>query len=157
MEKTCLDRVQVWGIFWQEDQLGTGRSNEASDGGAFVAAKVVHDNDVSGVQRREQDFFDIDLETLAIDRAVEYPRRINPIMAQGGHEGHCFPMSVRNLGFKPLTAWRPSSQRGHVCLGPCFIDEDQSIKCDLALVFFPLFSPASDIRSILFAGKYGFF
>jgi len=41
--KELFDRVQVGGVFWQEEQLGVDRTDELTNGFALVAAEVVHD------------------------------------------------------------------------------------------------------------------
>jgi hypothetical protein len=66
--KGMFDWVWVGGAFWQEEQLGTGGAGEPADRFALVTAEVIHDHDVAGAQRRDQDLFDIDLEGLAVDR-----------------------------------------------------------------------------------------
>src|ERR1700756_3135116 len=77
-------------------------------------------------------------------------------MAQRRHKGHCLPVAVRNLGFEPLAARRPTPQRRHIGLGPGLIDEDQALGRDPGLIFFPLLAPAGDVRAVLLAGKHGF-
>jgi hypothetical protein len=46
-----------------------------------VAAEIVHDDDVAGAKRWDEDFLDIGLKALAVDRAVKKPRGIDPVMA----------------------------------------------------------------------------
>src|SRR5262245_14906929 len=65
----------------------------------------------AGAQRRSEHVFDISLETFAVDRAVEDARRVYACAAQGGHEGQCFPMVIRNLGMEPFAAPAPSPKR----------------------------------------------
>ena len=36
-----FDGVQVGGVFWQEDELGTGRTTDLTYGFASVAAEIV--------------------------------------------------------------------------------------------------------------------
>jgi hypothetical protein len=52
----------------RKEQLGAGGADEPADRFALVTAEVIHDHDVAGAQRRDQDLFDIDLEGLAVDR-----------------------------------------------------------------------------------------
>ena len=76
-----FDRVEVWRVFGQEEKLGTGRANELAYGFAFVTAEIVHDHDVTGMKRWDEDLFDIGLEALAIDGTVEQPWSVDPVMA----------------------------------------------------------------------------
>ena len=66
-----LDRVQVRRVFRQEEELGAGGANELAHGFGFVAAEIVHDDDVAGMKRGSEDLLDIGPEALAIDWAVE--------------------------------------------------------------------------------------
>ena len=68
-----FDRVQIGGIFRQEDQLGAGGTDELTHGVAFVAAEIVHDDDVAGFQGGDENRLDIGSEALAVDRAIEKP------------------------------------------------------------------------------------
>src|SRR5580765_8316873 len=76
-----FDRVEVWRVFGQEEKLGTGRANELAYGFAFVTAEIVHDHDVTGMKRWDEDLFDIGLEALAVDGTVEQPWSVDPVMA----------------------------------------------------------------------------
>src|SRR6266700_1539965 len=66
-----LDRVQVRRVFRQEEELGTGRANELPYSLSFVTAEIIHDDDVAGTKRGDEDFFDIGPEALTIDWTVE--------------------------------------------------------------------------------------
>ena len=66
-----FDRVQVWRVLRQKEQLGAGRANEPAHGGALMAAEIVHDDDITGPKRGKQDLCDIGSEGVAIDGGVE--------------------------------------------------------------------------------------
>jgi transposase len=53
------DRVQIGRIARQEEQFGAGGADQASDGLAFVAAQIVHDDDVAGSERGHEELLDI--------------------------------------------------------------------------------------------------
>jgi hypothetical protein len=57
-----------------------------------VVSEIVHDDDVTAIQGREQHLLDIDCEPLTVDRAIENPRRLDPIVAQRGQEGCGLPV-----------------------------------------------------------------
>ena len=69
--KDLFDGVQVGRIFRQEDQLGAGRADEPANDFTLVAAEIVHDDDVAGMKRGDEDLFDIGPEALPVDRTVE--------------------------------------------------------------------------------------
>src|SRR5664280_2382499 len=66
-----LDRVQVWRVFRQEEELGAGRADELAYGFGFVTAEIVHDYDVAGMKRGDENLFDIGPEALPVDGTIE--------------------------------------------------------------------------------------
>ena len=152
-----FDRVEIGGVFGQEEQLGAGGADRLAYGLAFVTAEIVDDDDIAGLQGGDENLLDVSAEARAIDGAVEHPWGIDTIMAQGGQEGHGLPAALRNLGVEPLTARRPPPERRHVGLGPGLVDEDQALRRDAVLILDPLCPPAGDVGAILFAGVHGFF
>lgn len=52
-----------------------------SNGLAFVASQIVHDDDIARGKRRDEGLFDIGTEADTIDRSVEHNRCIDPVMA----------------------------------------------------------------------------
>jgi hypothetical protein len=71
--ENLFDGVQVGRIFRQEDQLCAGCTDEPADGFTLVATEIIHDHDVTGTQRRDENLFDIGLKPFAVDRAVDKP------------------------------------------------------------------------------------
>src|ERR1700681_206054 len=111
-----------------------------------MAAEIVHNDDVTRLQGREENSLDVNCEALTVDRAVENPWCLDPIAAQCGQEGCGLPVSVRDLGREAGAARCPAAQGGHVGLGPGLVDEDQTLRIDLTLILLPLRAPAGDIR-----------
>lgn len=122
-----------------------------------MAAKIVQDDDVAGTKRGHQDPLDVGSKALSIDRGVEDPWRVDPIMAQGSQKRHGFPAAAGDLGLEPRAPRCPSSKRRHGGLGPGLIDENQALRGDPPLILCPLRPPAGDVGTILFAGGHGFF
>jgi len=58
-----------------------------------VAGQVVKDDDVAGVQARGQLGFDVAREHLGIDRAVDDPGRVEPVVSGRGDEGLGSPVA----------------------------------------------------------------
>ena len=152
-----FDRVQVGGVFWQEEELGAGGADERPHRLAFVATEIVHDDDVTFAQRGQEDLLDIGSKALAVDRPLKQPRCIDAVMAQGGQEGRGLPVAVRDLGDETLAAWRPSPQRRHVGLGPGLVNEDQAFRLDATLILCPLRPSARDVGTIAFPSHHAFF
>lgn len=155
--KDLFDGVEVWTVGRQEQQPGSSAADSLSHSGPFVAAQIVHDDDISGGERRYQALLDIIGEDLAVDWLVEHARCIDPVASQGCEERHRAPMPVRHLGMEPLSARRPSAQRGHVRFCPGFIDEDETRRIKSTLILLPLLASARDFWPQLFGGKNAFF
>jgi hypothetical protein len=123
-----LDWLQVGAIGRQEPEP----CPRGPDCGGHVTAKVVQDDDIAGMQRGDQHLLDISAEDVRVDRAVEDLGRVDPVMAQRSEEGHGIPVAKRGLGEHAMTALTPASQRSHVGLGPCLVNEDKVWRINLA-------------------------
>jgi hypothetical protein len=64
---------------------------------------------------------------------------------------------VGNLGQKPVAAWCPAAQTGHVGFGPGLVDEDQPSRIKPALIGFPACASSGDVGTILLGGEQCFF
>lgn len=155
--KDLLDGIEIGRVWRQEDQPGAGGPDGFADGRAFVAAQIVHDDDVAGQEGRHEELLDIGSEGLAVDRAIEDARRVDPVMAERGQEGQRLPMPEGCLGDELLAPGRPAADRRHVRLGPGLVDEDEAPGVNPALICLPLCPPPRDCRPILFDGEQCFF
>ena len=85
MRKKCLILAKTCSIGFrsgeQEEKLGPGRANELAHRFGFVTTEIVHDHDVAGAKRGDEDLLDIGPEALAVDRTVEEPWSVDPVMA----------------------------------------------------------------------------
>jgi hypothetical protein len=144
-----LDGVQVGRVFGQEEEAGAGRPDGAPYRLALVRAEIVHDDDVAGRKRRDEDLVEVEPEGLAIDRPVEQPWRLDPVVPQGGQEGHGLPAAMGHLGRQALAARRPAPQRSHVGLGPGLVDEDEAGGIDEPLPRRPLGPSARHVGAVL--------
>jgi hypothetical protein len=152
-----FDRIEVGAVGWKEQEPCTSTSDDGAHSVAFVAAKVVHDDDVAWSETWEKDLLNIGLEQVAIDRTIEYARCGDSIAAQGSQEGHGFPVPLRHIGLQPFAFPAPAADRRHVGLGPGLIDEDQSRGGNQGLIFLPPIASSGDVRPLPFAGVICFF
>jgi hypothetical protein len=60
-------------------------------GWPFVAAEVIHDDDITRGERRHEDLLDVSQKTEAVDRPIEHAGRVDPVVAQRGQEGERSP------------------------------------------------------------------
>ena len=126
LAKTCSNRVEVRTIGRQEEQLGAGGADGASHCLSFVTAEIVDDDDVAGLECRNQELLDVSEEAFAIDRSVDHARGIDTVVAKCGEEGQRPPAAMRNLRDQSFAARRTTVGARHVGLGPSLVDKDKA-------------------------------
>jgi hypothetical protein len=152
-----LDRVEVRRVLGQEEELGTGGPESLTDGAAPMGSEIVHDDDVAWSQGRDEDLVDVLAEGLAIDRALDEPRRLDAIMPKGSEEGHGRPAAMWHLRREALATRAPAAQRRHIGLGPGLVDEDETGGIDPILVGLPLLASSRHVGTIALAGDQRLF
>lgn len=152
-----FDWIEIRGIFGEEKEPGTGCADGLANSFALVAAQIVHDHDIAGLKGRHKHLFDIDEEAFAVDGAVEQPRCLDAVVAQGGDEGRGLPVPKRHLRLQPLAFGRPAAERRHIRFGPGLVDENQPAGIDQSPIFDPLQSAAGDIWAIPLTGDQRLF
>lgn len=152
-----LDGVEVGRILGQEEQPGAGRFDGVADGLGFVAAEIVHDDDVAGSEGRHQLLVDVGAEALAVDRAVEDAGSGQAITAKCPEEGQGTPAAVRREAAQPPTFRAPAAQGRHVGADPGLVDEDEAFGVEPALPGLPASTPAGNVRPTLLKSEQRFF
>jgi len=103
-----LDRIEVGGIGRQEEELGASGAYGGADGPAFVAAQIVHDDDVTWLEGRDQELADVGQEACAVDRTVEDAGSGDAVVSQGCQEGQRLPVPVKHFGRQRCAALGPA-------------------------------------------------
>ena len=122
-----------------------------------MAAEIVHDDDVAGLENGNELLLDIGAEAFAVDRSVEDARGGEPVAAQRAEEGQRAPVAVRRKAAQALALRPPAAQRGHVGLDPGLVDEDQAPGIEAGLPGPPALPPARDVGAGLLKGEQRFF
>ena len=68
-----------------------------------VNARIVHEYDVTLLQSRREELFDVGLERFAIHGAFEHKGCSHTVVTQCGDEGNGLPISVKHFLDEPLT------------------------------------------------------
>jgi hypothetical protein len=144
-----LDRIEVWGIRRQVEQLGASGFDRLADARSFVAAEVVHDDDVAWLQLGRQHLLDISLEGDAVDRPIENQGCHHPCRAQAGNEGRGLPVGMRDGGTQALTPGSATVRSGHLGRGPGLIDKHQAFGIEVELPFEPVPASFQDVGPLL--------
>src|SRR5580658_673663 len=98
--------------------MGPSLADCSPDGSALVAAEIVHDHDVAGVQSGHQRILDVGAEHNTVDRPVEEDGSCDAVLSKCCQEGQGLPFAKGRLGEKPLTASTAPTARCHVSLSP---------------------------------------
>ena len=114
----------------------------------LVTGQVVHDHDVTWPEFGHQHLFDEGFEDIAVDGAVHDRRAAHAGDAQCGDQGRGLPMAVRRFVDQSLASRGTAAQASHVCLGPCFIDENQPFGVDRRLLLLPGRATLRHVRTV---------
>ena len=122
-----------------------------------MAAEIVHDDDVAGLQNGDELLLDISAEAMTVDRSIEDARRSEPVAAQSAEEGQRAPVSVRSIPSQAFALRSPAAQRSHVGLDPGLVDKDQLCGIEALLQGPPSLEPAHHVGARLLKREQRFF
>jgi hypothetical protein len=157
LAKGLLDRIEVGRIGRQVPQPRAGLSDQLSDGGGFVAAQIVHDDNVARFQDGHELLLDVSSKAHTIDRPIEDAWPDQLIVAQSANEGQRAPVPMRSEALQALAFRPPASQRRHIGFDPGFIDEDQAPRIEAGLPRSPTLALTGNVGTRLLKGKQCFF
>lgn len=83
-----------------------------------MARKIVHDEDVAGVQFEHQHRHYIYFKPITIDRSVQPYRRDHSCPALASHQRRRFVMTMREAKAQPLAFGATTMAAGHVGYSP---------------------------------------
>lgn len=144
-----LDGVEIRTVWRQEHQPRTGGLDQRLCRRAFVAGKVVEDDDVTWFQCRDKHLADIGLEPRAIDRPIDDQRRNHSGVAQARDQRRRLAVTVRDCHPQPLTFGASSVGARHIGRRPCFIDEDEAGRIKIELLVKPTLALLQNVRTAL--------
>lgn len=152
-----FDRIEVGGIGRQEPKPCAGRCDDLTDGGRFVAAEIVHDDNVARLEDGHELLLDIGAEALAIDRPVEDAGCGELVATQCAQECQRAPVTMRGKGAQAFALRTPAAQRRHVGLDPGLVDEHQPSGIETSLPCLPALTSAGNVGAGLLKGEQRFF
>ena len=96
LEDSCVRRQPPDGPTSQtREQEARTKSLDAPPGlYTLVAAEIVHDDDIAGLERRNEHPLHIGVEDDAVHGCVDHERCGDTVMAQAGDESGCLPVPV---------------------------------------------------------------
>lgn len=144
--------IEVGRVGGQELDARADGLDELESGLVFVGAKVVHDDDVAGAQRRQEHFANIGAKDFRIGCSFDGHRGRRPVQAKGGDHRRRAPVPVRSAADQPLAASTAPAQAGHVRFCRRLVDEDEPGRIESALPPTPPLARPLDIDPVLLAG-----
>ena len=109
-----LNRIEVWRVGGQEEELGFGRADGGANGAALMAAEIVHNDDVARREDGHENLLDISAEACAIDRSVDDGGRGEPVAPQRRQESERLPFAERRFGDEARASSASAMGAGHV-------------------------------------------
>lgn len=132
-----FDRVEVGRVGRQVAERRAGLFNEFPYTVHFVSSQIVHDDQLTGLQLRTQDVFEISTEDISVGGRFD------------GHRGHpagntdcsqdcqCAPAAGRNSFFDARAVPRTSITPGHLRGDAALVNEDELRRIDLSGFLLP--------------------
>ena len=108
-----LDRIEVRRIGWQVKQPCACGLDRFTYPLHLVGAEIIQHDDVTWLEGRRQNLFDIGEEGIAVHRAVDNAWCSKRRGAQARNKGGGFPMTMGDFADQPFAAWSPATQPGH--------------------------------------------
>src|SRR5215208_2652120 len=120
-----FDGVEIRTVGGEIDKIRTTPLNGLTNACNFVHTDVVHEDNVTASQSRNENLFDIGLESFAVHGSFEEKRGSHAIMAQRSDECGGLPVAVQHLLDQSPASRRATVKAGDVGGNAGFIDENQ--------------------------------
>src|SRR5215467_13717884 len=119
--------------------------------------QIVHQDDVAAPECWDKTLLHISQKHRPIHSTLKHERCSHPALAQAGHKGDCFPMSMWRVTDQSLAAWTAASQPHHRSGGAGLIDKHQSRGIKHALLAHPTSPCAGHVGTLCSAAYKVFF
>ena len=147
-----FDRVKVRRVGWQVTKCGSGSFDEVAYAVDFVRSEVIHDDQLTGLQLRTQDVFEVSSEDVTIGGRFDRHRSHPSGNADRSQYGQCPPASGRNSFFNARPVQRTSVTPRHFRGDAALVNEDELRRIDLSGFLLPEPALAFDSLTVLLGG-----
>src|SRR5947209_18774546 len=152
-----LDRIEIGGVLGQIECGRTRGLDRFRHTGHLVGPEVVHDDDITAIERRSETLLDIGEKDCPIHRSINHKGRDHPVLAQAGNQGDRLPMPVWNESDQSFAAPASPPESHHVGAGGGLIDEYQPGGVEHALLSHPASARPGHVRPLLLTRAQAFF
>jgi hypothetical protein len=144
--------IELRRVGWQEEDLGSGASDQRESRFAFMRAEVVHDDHIALAQGWAQNTAHIRPENLSIGGPFNGHTGGGAVQAHRADHGGGLPAAVGGFAMHALSARSAPAQPGQVGLGARFVEKDQPGGIEAALAPPPRPAGPRDVGAVLLAG-----
>lgn len=137
--------------------MRAGALDQLARGDALVAGEVVHDDDVSWLERWRENVADVGLEPVAVDGAVQDHGGDHAAEPQARDQRGGLSVAVGEAHPQPGAARTPPVAAGHVGCRPGLVDEDQALGVEVWLGVEPGAPLLQNVRAVLLDRVAGLF
>ena len=152
-----LDRVEVGAVGRQEPSGRAGRFNGGPPAGDRVGGEIIGDDDVAGLQRGDEDLFDVGEEAGPVHRAIPDPGGGEPRHPQRRDEGAALPPPLGRVIGDPLAARAAPIAAEQIGGDPAFIEKNKVGRVEGRSGCRPLRAGGHDVGAIVFGRAHRFF
>jgi len=152
-----FDGVQIGRVGRQIEHRGAGRGDGLPDPVDLVAAEVIEDGNVSGLERGAKELLDPSQEQLPVHGPVDDQGSGQALATQAGDKGGGLPIAKGRRSDAAAALGGTAIAPCHVGRGPGFIDENQLFQVHRRLRLGPCPPRGLHVLAFLLAGVQGFF
>ncbi len=157
LRKGMLDRIEVGTVFRQKPETGPAVLNRSADRRTLVTRQVVHDDDIAGGQRRDEDLLDVSEEARAVDRAIEDGGRGEARHAERGEKRRRMPAAIGRVVGDARTVEPPPIATHEIRAHATFIEKHEPRRVERRGGGVPGSAGERDVSAIVFGRAYRFF
>ena len=157
LRKRVRNRIPIRTVFREKPETRPDVFNRATDRRTLVTRQVVHDHDVAGRQRRDQDLLDRGQETRAVNRTVKHGRRGETPDAERGQKRGGMPAAVGRVVGDARAVELPPIATHEIRAHATFIEKHETAGIKAGRRRVPRDPRERDVSAIVFRRAYGLF
>ena len=155
-----FDWIEVGAVGRQEQQPGAGGADCGVCCWAFVAAEIIHNDNVARPENGDELRLHPGLEDGAVHGRIDDEGCDETIALEACNERLGFPVAEGSLGVKPVCSGAAPAQACQLGCCACFVYKNQPVpltRHEWLAAFFPFRTRLGDVRPVLFRCPQGFF
>jgi len=152
-----LNWVEVGRIGRKITRCCSRRFDRLGDAGDFVYRQVVHCDNITALECRNEELLDPGEKHRPIHRPLKHARRRHPVQTKTCNEGDCLPVAVGRVADQTLAARTAAAKPHHHGVRAGLIDKYQFRRVEHALLAHPAAAGADHLGALLLRRVQSFF